>query len=685
MPVTAFQYFNRDLSWLQFNYRVLQEAENTAVPLYERIRFLSIFSSNLDEFFRVRYPALVALQHIDAGEVLETIEEDADPQLLATIQQTIHIQQEHFGRILTQQLLPALLQENIHLYYKESLAQEHTAFVNDFFRTRILSYLQPVLLNEETQVTLQNNALYFLVSLDEPSGNTFAILNIPEAAVSRFIQLPQLNGQDSILFLDDAIRENIQLVFPGKKITGCYSIKMTLNGDVSIRNESSDLFEDEIMQMVSARETSLPTRFLYEAGMPEQAQAFIRNYFGLTNAEMIEGGRYHNMKDLADLPNPVGKKLRYAPMPPLPHPFLKTQSSVFDAISQQDILVHLPYQSYEYILRFFNEASIDPDVQEIYVTLYRVAADSQIASTLISAAKNGKKVTAFVELKARFDEANNLNWAKKMKAAGVRIVYSIPGMKVHAKLALVKRKKNWKSEYYALLATGNFNEQTARFYTDHVMMTCNKELTEEVDLLFAYLPARTQPEAYSFIQFNKLMVARFNMETRFRELVHREIAHKQAGRAAKITIKLNNLQEKGMINLLYEASNAGVQIDLIVRSICCLVPGVPGMSENITVRRIVDRYLEHARVFIFQNGGEEEIYLGSADWMVRNIFRRIESVFPLTQENLKKELREIISIQMRDNTQARMITRTNEMVMPSFSPPAIAAQQAIYEFLQEKS
>lgn len=672
------RYFNRDLSWLQFNERVLAEATGADVPLYERVRFLSIFSSNLDEFFRVRYPVLAAGNLLPGNTA-------ADASLLQRIQQEVNRHQQTFGRILTQELLPALLKEGIHLYYGETLSPQHAGFIKDLFYTRLASYLQPAMLDagKPADFSPQNNMLYFLVQLQAGDDTQYAMLNIPHDSLPRFIQLPAADDSLQILFLDDAVRYNAGKMFPGKTVTGCYSIKMTRSADINLSDEWSEAFEAEIEQMIKAREDSLPTRFLYEAGMPVAVKDFVRRYFKLSDAELIEGGRYHNLKDLSSLPEPRDRGFSYLPMPPLQHPRLSRYASVLEAVSAEDILVNLPYQAYDHILRFFNEAAIDPDVQEIFVTLYRVAADSQIVHTLISAAKNDKKVTAFVELKARFDEANNLNWAKKMKAAGIRIVYSIPGMKVHAKLALVKRKRGWKSEYFALLATGNFNERTARFYTDHVLMTAGKAITVEADLLFAYLVARTPPKEYPFLQFKELLVAGFNITDRFRELVMREIAHKQAGRDAHIIIKLNGLEEKNMIDLLYEAGNAGVRVELIVRGICSLVPGVPGMSGNITVRRIVDRYLEHARVFIFHNGGDTAVYLGSADWMNRNLHRRIETVFPVHAPALKQQVRHIIDLQLADSLQAHVLDAEGNWHKPAAGDIPVAAQESIYNYLAE--
>jgi len=378
--------------------------------------------------------------------------------------------------------------------------------------------------------------------------------------------------------------------------------------------------------------------------------------------------------------------LTYDHWPSVPHPDFSTSNSIFRTITGGERLLHLPYHSYNYILRFFNEAAIDPQVKEIYVTLYRVAANSHIVNALISAAKNGKKVTVFVELKARFDEANNLKWSKKMKAAGVRIINSIPGLKVHAKIALVNRFEDGNMNRYSLLATGNFNETTGRFYTDHVFFTSKKEFSDDLQQLFIYLQSRLQPEEFGKINFKHLLVTQFNMIKRFRKMIDREIENAKAGLPAHIIIKVNNLQERDMVEELYEASRAGVKIDLIVRSICCVAPGIEGQSENITIRRIVDRYLEHARVFMFYNNGDPEFYMGSADWMSRNLYSRIEVIFPIYDEKLKKQINDILQLQLNDTKKAVLFRAdlSNEKIL-TIGDRSIPAQEAIYNYVKDLS
>ncbi|SHN43411.1 polyphosphate kinase 1 [Chitinophaga sp. CF418] len=679
---------DRDLSWLSFNYRVLCMAKNEEVPLYERIKFLSIFSSNLDEFFRVRMPAVLAVNKLLHRNPEAAGEDILSQDTLPAIQREINRQLGEFGRTLTGQLLPALRSHNIHLYYNESLHTLHLEHLREYFLTRVLSFLQPLWLRKKKpeEVFLENNQLYFVVSLTEdskPDMLQYALVNIPSAALPRFIELPALENVYYIAMLDDVIRENVGFLFPGYTVAGCYSIKITRDAETDLNELASDILE-QVETMIQKRELGIPTRFLYDAAMPLALQKLLSVYFHILPEEMVEGGRYHNLKDLNDLPMPVKlPAFSYPKQPSIQVPVLEEAPRLLDEVAKRDILLHAPYQRYDYILRFFNEAAVDPNVQEIYITLYRIASSSQIANALISAAHNGKQVTVFVELKARFDEANNIRWAKKMKAAGVKIIYSIPGLKVHAKIALVKRRRGYKWDYAGLMATGNFNETTARFYTDHVLMTAHPGITQELELLFLYLQAREQPGKYKFLTFQHLLVAQFNMMDRFKELIGREIENARAGKPAKITIKLNNLQEKEMIASLYAASQEGVQIDLIARSICCLMPEQPE-SSNIRVRRIVDRYLEHARVFIFHNNGNEEVYMGSADWMNRNLHRRIEVCFPVYDPQLQEQLKEIIRLQLADNTNAVKLDAEirNIDIVPEEGATRVNAQQAIYQYIQ---
>jgi polyphosphate kinase len=647
--------YNRDLSWLSFNYRVLLMAADQQVPLYERIKFLSIFSSNLDEFFRVRMPAVLAINKVLENDPAAGENESITTDTLTEVLQEINRQQQEYGQIFTGSVLPALLSQGVQLYYNQPLLTAHHAFTKNYFLTTILAYLQPVwLTGKSKKLFLENNALYLAVTLipiNNPDTQEYVIVNIP-ASLPRFQQLPALERIHYIAFLDDIIRTHLDYLFPGYTVAGCHGVKLTRNADMDMDEIKGDILE-EVETLIRKRELGVPTRFLYDAAIPLPLLHFLAQQFDVQEDEMVLGGRYHNLKDLANLPEPPG--LTHADYPKVIPAENKTAAAtdrLLDLVLQQDLLIHLPYQRYDYVLRFFAEAAVDADVAEIYVTLYRIASGSQIAQALISAAQNGKKVTVFVELKARFDEANNIRWAKKMKDAGVKLIYSIPGMKVHAKTALVKRNRGYQWDYCGLIATGNFNESTARFYTDHVLFTSHTGITREMELLFLYLQSREQPVAYNFLQFEHLLVAQFNMTARFAGLIDREIKHAREGKPAHIIIKINNLQERGMIGKLYEASEAGVQVDLIVRSINCLVPDIP-QSQHIRIIRIVDRYLEHARVFIFHNNNEKEVYMGSADWMNRNLHRRIEVCVPVYSPALQQQLKDIVHLQLQDSEKAQ--------------------------------
>lgn len=627
-------FFDRDLSWLSFNERVLQEAANEDVPLLERIKFLSIYSSNLDEFYRVRMPVLLALAKLSKKEKNHiSIPDD----LLATANQTIHRQQQEYGEILRKSIIPKLQVHYINFMYGEELPKDLNNEISRYFLSQVLAFLQPVYLDDqETSFFPNNNELYFLITL---VGKT-VILNIPSNNLARFYKITQ-GEQTFIVFLDDVIRNNLHFLFPHDEIISCHSFKITRTAEIDLKDEYAGNLAEQIEKQLQKRDFGLATRFLYQPGAPEQIMNLLIEKLNLQKANHVAGGRYHNLKDLFAFPihNP---KLENEKWTKINYPPLAKNKSLYEQISEKDILINPPYQAYDSVLRFFNEAATDANVEEIYVTLYRVASDSKIVNALISAAKNGKKVFVVVELKARFDEANNIKWAKKMKEAGVTIIYSVTALKVHAKIALVKRRIDMRAVYTGLLATGNFNETTANFYTDHILMTAHRGLLREMELLFIFLAKRVKPTDPNLIAFKDLLVAQFNLQQRFLELIDREIDHAKQGNPASIIIKLNNLEEKTMINKLYEASEEGVKIQLIIRGICRLV------SKNITVKRIVDRYLEHGRVFVFHNGGKEEVYMGSADWMNRNIYRRIEVCFPVFDEDIKAEIKSILKLQLTE-------------------------------------
>ena len=667
-----YKFFDRDLSWLSFNERVLTEAERTTVPLMERIRFLSIYSSNLDEFYRVRMPALMALKGLSSEEEAKKLKA-----LLPTINAKIHQQQKHSGAIIEKQILAALKDHNIHLVYNEPPPDHIVEPLRDYFINFVAAYINIVQVSDHSQFFPENNKLYILVTTNDPKkGKRFYIVNIPSDVLPRIFAGSYQNTQ-YLVFLDDIIKLNLSKIFYDQQIIGSHSFKITRDAELDLQDEFTGNLSKKIEKKIGHRDFGLATRFLYEPGIPENTLELLKNKLNLKGANFIQGGAYHNLKDLSAL-SLKDPQFHYEPWPQVRFK-ISPDSWLLQEIRKRDLLLHLPYHSYDTVLRFFNEAAIDPSVVRIYVTLYRVANDSRIVSALISAAKNGKKVIVFVELKARFDEANNIKWSKKMKAAGVRIIESIPGLKVHAKLALIKRKTGKKTESLGLFATGNFNESTAKYYTDHILFTAHKPMLKEAESLFLFLKKRKKP-SYQKQIFQHLLVGQFNLQQGFIELIDREITNAKKGLPASVIIKFNNLEDTVLISKLYEASNANVKISLIVRGICCLVPGIKGMSGNISVRRIIDRYLEHGRIFIFHNNNEPQVYLGSADWMNRNIYRRIEVCFPVYDADLKTELINIINLQLKDNCQAVSIDEHCNNAISGESGH-IRSQRAIGELL----
>ena len=647
---TEKKYFNRDLSWLTFNYRVLQEAQSMDVPLFERLKFLAIYSSNQDEFFRVRVASIRSLLDINKKKINKILDFKPD-ELLHQIHVKVQDQLLEYGDTIQNQVLLGLEKSGVFILSPDQLNEDQRADCLYYFKTKVLSFLQPYLFGHTNRDPFLNNReLYFAIRLKNKfSGNIeYAYLNIPSNVLRRFYQLPSPNVQFHYIFIDDIVSMHLDFVFPDYEVLECHSIKMNKNADLNIEDEFSGDLVEKIQKQIQKRNLGVPSRFLYHKEMSNELKDYLQKALDLMDEDLVSGGQYHSLFDFFQLPNPIGASIEYEKLTPLRNKRIDSHRSIFSAIEESDQMLHFPYHTYNYILQFFNQAASDPHVSEIKVAFYRIASDSLIGNALMSAARNGKKVTAFIELKARFDEENNLRWAEKMQNAGVGIIYSIPGLKVHAKVALIKRKtESGEMKTYSFFGTGNLNEQTASLYADHGLLTSNQKMGAELDDLFKYLYRRKPPK-----EFKHLLVSQFNIIDGFFGLIDREIDHAKNGRPAHIIIKLNNLEERGMIDKLYEASQAGVKIDMIVRSICCLVPGVPGLSENIVVRRIVGRYLEHARVFWFNNDGNDEVYMGSADWMKRNLHSRIEVNFPIENKVLKSQITELLKLQLQDNTKA---------------------------------
>jgi len=671
-------FFNRDLSWLAFNERVLMEAASQSVPLKERMNFLSIYSSNLDEFYRVRVPSLMALSRL--ASVTEKKSEVDYAELLQLIKETVHRHLSLFGEILTKEIFAPLKTKGIHVIYNNPIPDFISEFSSEYFFNHVLGYLQPITLERDIDFFPENNKLYSLaVSSGASKEDKITIINIPTDRLSRFLVCKYEEVQ-YVIFLEDIIKANLHRIFKNFEVTALYNFKITRDAEIELQDEYDEDVVDKIEKQIARRDFGFATRVLYDEKMPPHLLRTFLKILDLENANFVAGGSYHNLKDLASMPV-EDSSLFYDKWKPIPVKLPEKDKTLLENILLRDIILHTPYHSYDLVVRFFNEAAADENVEEIYVTLYRVAQQSKIADALISAAKNGKKVTVLVELKARFDESNNIKWSKKMKGAGIDIHYSSHSLKIHAKIALVKKREAGKILYIGLLATGNLNEVTAKFYTDHILLTSNRSILHELEILFKQLTSRKTPINTDKIHFSHLLVAQFNMKKKFVKFIDREIAYAKQGIFASITIKLNNLEEKDLINKLYEASTAGVKIKLIVRGVCCLVPGVKGLSENISIKRIIDRYLEHGRIFIFHNDGNKEVFLGSADWMSRNIYRRIEVCFPIYDEKIKKELIDLVYIQLHDNVQAVRIDSNLQNIPIDSQINPIQSQYSIYQLL----
>ena len=677
------QFYNRDISWLSFNHRVLQEAADPNVPLYERLKFLAIFSSNLEEFYRIRvaeWRRLVLLTKKTKKELPE------NPRtLLQKIHKIVIKHQQQLENIFRHQIIKELHARKIRLLDEKKLNKEQKKFVREYFREFVAPIVKPVFIKEGKVPEIEERSIYLAVKLcdyDLPGPRVYehALVEIPSSKLSRFIVLPQKDGIRFVMILGDVMRFCIKEIFPEYELVESYSIKLTRDAELYLEDEFSGSLLKKIKKGIHARSKGAPTRLLYDSSMPDDFLKHLRKVFDITPLDLLPGGRYHKLSDLHNFPVLDKKGLFYDPLPCIKLPAADARKSMFELIARRDILLHFPYQCFDPVIRFLAEAAEDKHVKSIKITLYRLAEDSQIIKALLKAVDNGISVTVFMELKARFDEEANISSAKELEHAGAHILYSFPILKVHSKAICIERKEQDKIRRYVYLGTGNFNESTARLYSDFGLFTQERVLTREVANVFDILKdTRIKSE------FNQLLVAPDHMRHDLITLIDQEIKNALKKRPALIFLKLNSLQDRRMIEKLYEASREGVEVKLIVRGICCLVPGIKGLSENIKVISIVDRFLEHSRVYIFGNDGKHKVYLSSADWMERNLSRRFEIGFPVNHPELKKEVIDIMNIQWKDNTKARMINKIqNNPFQKSKATNRHRSQLEIYQYLKKK-
>ena len=690
-------YVNRELSWLKFNARVLQEAADEKVPLLERLRFAGIFSNNLDEFFKVRYATVkrVAMNEssdkelgVHAKELLEEITKEV-----------IQLQDESLSIINT--ITEELEKEQIFIVNEKTLLPEHEAFVNTYFYDKVRPALFTIILNDlEKFPQLKDDVAYLAVKMtlkeDEKASGVqkffsskaykekiqYALIELP-TTLNRFIELPQVDDKHYIIMLDDVIRFCLHLIFSifNYESLSANMIKITRDAELDIDDDLSKSFVEKISTSVEDRRKGAPVRFVYDKTIDKDTLHFLIEKMGIVNTDsVIPGGRYHNRRDYMSFPSLGRTDLTYAPIHPLPVKGLTSEESLLKKIAEKDYLQFTPYHTFSNIIWFLREAALDPKVKSVKITIYRLAKNSQVVNSLINAVKNGKKVTVQIELQARFDEESNIRYAEQLKAEGVKLIFGVRGLKVHSKICVIEREEGKGIKRYGFISTGNFNESTAKVYTDYTLFTANQDILKEVNKVFNFFETN-----YNIQKYKHLIVSPHYTKKILKQLIDEEIKNAKAGKEAYIKLKMNNITSYKMIDKLYEASRAGVKIQMIVRGICCLVPGIEGMSENIEVISIVDKFLEHPRLFIFGNNGNPKVYISSADWMTRNISFRVEVGCPIYDETIKQELIDTFEISWADNVKARVIDQAQDNHYRPHTLPAQRSQVALYEYYQQKN
>lgn len=681
------QYNNRELSWLQFNARVLQEANDKKIPLLERLRFLGIFSNNLDEFFKVRYATIRRI--VEAGRTGRSFLGGISAKdLLEQITHTVIDQQAHSLKILSD-IQKELQKENIFIIDETEITPAQSKFISEYFVRQVSPAMMTIMIGELDEFpSLRDSAAYLAITMvmskeDDTfeAKHNYALIEIPRT-IDRFVVLPQEGNKQYVIILDDLIRHclhNIFSIFKYETISA-HMIKITRDAELDIDSDLSKSFIDKISKSVKDRSTGDPVRFVFDSSIDKRTLRFLLQKMGIDKTDsLIPGGRYHNRRDYMNFPRLGRPDLQYEPKEPLPIPGLSLQGSLFDKIVEKDYLLHTPYQTFMYVVKFLREAALDPKVKTIKITIYRLAEVSHIASSLINAKKNGKDVTVQIELQARFDEEANIEYAELLQSEDIRLIFGVKGLKVHSKVCVVERLENHKLVRYGIISTGNFNESTARLYTDYTLFTADQRICKEINRLFEFFEVNYQVRKY-----NHLIVSPHYTRKALYHLIDIEIKNKKAGLPSGIKLKLNSLSDYKMIDKLYEASRAGVKIKMIVRGICCLIPGVKGMSENIEAISIVGKFLEHPRLFIFENGGDTKVYISSADFMGRNLDNRVEISCPIYDQGIKKEILENFEIGWNDNVKARVISIKNDNAYLKNNKPPVRSQFRMYDYYLEK-
>ncbi len=668
---------NRDVNWLYFNERVLLEAADPSTPLLERLKFLAIFSSNLDEYFKVRISQLRQLKSVDKKLRKKLILKPNKK--LKFILKTVAEQQEQFGNII-RDTLDALENHGIHLKRGNDINAEQQQYLSNLFNEKIIRDCH--ILSAKLPENLKDGQLYLIVQFSE---SDFEFVSVPSNKYQRFIEIPG-NGHQ-YCYLDDVVKLNLKYLFPNKEVLGAYSIKLSRDAELYLEDdyENTELVEI-IYESLGKRKSGQPTRLLYDMNMPKSLVSALQTELGLGDVDMVLGGEYHNLSDFFQFPNSFkDNRLSYAPKPPLNHPQLSNSDDIFETISKKDQLVHFPYQKFDVVEDFIGSAAVDEHVSCIKMSLYRIAKTSVLTDALLKALDNGKEVVLFVEAKARFDEENNIKWGRVFEEKGAKVFFSVPNIKVHSKIALVKRVESGRVKNYAYIGTGNFNAKTSRIYCDHGLFTAHKKITNDLDQVFQVLE-----KELIIPKLKHLLVSPFTTRSTFLDMIAKEINNASAGKKAKITLKMNSLEDSKMIGELYRASEAGVEVRLLVRGFCCLASkSLEGEADNnkpIYVTSIVDRFLEHGRIYLFENGGDEKMYIGSADWMTRNLDKRIEVLVPILDSDIFKELKDILQIQLNDNVKARILDDddSNKRVDTKDGEPLVRSQYAIYDYLKKK-